>query len=217
MRVVSFYGLRRSGIHAVLEWLTHSLGDGEERIELEENRIVKYGGAAYLNDCSTWDQNKIKEFIESCKLNFIIVSYEDTNLNFSFYEGNEEPIVLVRDIKNLAASRIRSWKEFNEEILEKWLEHANANKNCKLIKYEDWLINKDYRDNFISFYDKKNLDKIDYVSKFGGGSSFVGRKLDKTEKLLNRYKQIGFSENLKSLFEKQKVIETRKLLGYECG
>lgn len=213
MKVIPFYGLRRSGIHAILEWLTHSLGNGGERIELEKNRIIKYGDAIYLNDCNTWDQYSIKNFIESNNFNFVLVSYEDTNLNFSFYETNEEPIVLIRDIKSLSASRIRSYKELNEQILQKWIDHANA-KNCKIIKYEDWLTKQNYRDNFVSLYGQKNLDKIDYVSKFGGGSSFVGRKLDKVDRLLNRWKQMGFSEEINSFFERKSVIESRKLLGY---
>jgi len=216
MRVIPFYGLRRSGIHAVLEWLTHSLGDGGQRVELQENRIIRYNNAAYLNDCSTWESDKIEGYLQDCDLNFVLVSYEDTSLDFSYYATSEKPIVVIRDIKNLAASRIRSWKTFNEEVLNNWIEHAQSESKqmSRIIRYESWLTDKGYRNGFVSCYNKQNLDKTDYVSKFGSGSSFIGRKLDKVDKLLNRWKQIGFSDNVKSLLEKEEVSEARKLMGY---
>lgn len=183
----SFYGLRRSGNHAILEWLTINLGESTKREVVKRNRIISYNSACYMNEVNTYNKIDIKEDIKFCKDNYkdIITSFEDVTPDFNIEETKEfKKISIIRDIENLFASRYKRWidtgingMEIDEEIIKKWKIISDCEKDgVLLIKFENWVSSKEYRDNICEKLQIKKLDITDTITNFGNGSSFTGRK-----------------------------------------
>lgn len=225
MKIIHFYGLRRSGNHAILEWLLHSMGKNMDKDVVKLNRIIKRGDVAYFNDCGWWSSNPLdfnRDLAEQENkgLRTAILTYEDLDLTYKKIDTTYSKIVLIRDIFPLAASRIKRGSGdmlVDQKFVDKWISYARSfeDSSCLNIKYEDWLTSKEYRDNFLLKLGYLNLDKIDQVSTIGDGSSFVGKSLDSKENLLNRHKQVKFTPEIEKLLNQPRVVEWRKRIGYE--
>lgn len=221
----SFYGLRRSGNHAILEWLTINLGQSTKREVVKKNRIISYNNACYMNEVNTYNEIDIKRDIKFCKENYnnLITSFEDVTPDFDIEETIKfKKIAIIRDIENLFASRYKRWldtgikgMEIDEEIIKKWKIISDCEKNgVLLIKFENWVTSKDYRNNICEKLKIKNLDIIDTITNFGNGSSFSGRKLPSVEELINRKKQIQLPKETTNRLKSKDITEIRRKLGY---
>jgi len=219
MKVIPFYGMRRSGNHAIIEWIHHSISDGQPREVLLENTLVIRGNVGFINDCA--NRKNITEYIDNFKnigIETTIINYEDVYTDTFVYPTVHPPFVIIRDIPNVVASRIkRGWGNLmtvNEQFFNMWEKHSTHD-DFRLIKYETWLTDKGFRDKFIlNHFIKQNLDKTDFVPEFGLGSSFVGYKLDDQEKLLNRDSQIEIPEKVLKMINSDQIKNARKKLGY---
>jgi hypothetical protein len=123
-------------------------------------------------------------------------------------------IVLIRDIYNLAASRLKRGSDdmkIDGNFVDLWLQYSSS---PNLFKYEDFLLNKDKRDELCERLGVENLDYTDGVMLNGGGSSFVGVKLDTKENYLSRYKMVEFPEKVSKLLSDVRIQEVREKLGY---
>lgn len=222
----AFYGLRRSGNHAVLEWLTINLGQSTEREVIKRNRIISYGNACYMNEVNTYNKIDIKEDIKLCKQNYssIITSFEDVTPDFNIEETKGfKKIAIIRDIENLFASRYKRWidtgingMEIDEEIIKKWKIISDCEKDgVLLIKFENWVSSKEYRDDICEKLQIKNLDITDTITNFGNGSSFTGRKkLPTAQDLINRKNQIELPKETINRLKSEDIIEIKRKLGY---
>lgn len=222
----SFYGLRRSGNHAVLEWLTINLGQSREREVKKKNRIIIYGDSCYINELNTYNKDDIKKDIEYCKEEYknMIISYEDLKPDFNIHgTENFKKIVIIRDIENLFASRYKRWvdtgingMEIDEEVIKKWKIISDCEKDgFLLIKFENWVSSKEYRDNICEKLQIKNLDITDTITNFGNGSSFTGRKkIPTAQDLINRKNQIELPKETIDRLKSEDIIEIRRKLGY---
>lgn len=217
---LSFYGMRRSGNHAILEWLCHSLGDGTERNMIENNRLIQYGDAYYLNEVNTM-MRKLQPRLDKIKdAKWTIFAYEDEPTTFKHkLDKSDKTLVIVRDIHNLMASRhqkvLRDKRSFDMRMDDKffntWLEHANQ-PDENIIYYEKWLVDRRYRDSILERLGARNLDNTSTVNTAGGGSSFVGVNLDTTQNLLNRWQQVELDEKLINRLEDDAIKKARKRL-----
>ena len=200
-------GLRRSGNHAIINWLFHQCGN-----------------LSFLNNIGPHQEVKrlrYKKFKLGSKPNRLMVSYEDKPSNESVFKKNESrfgssqkvyTLLILRDPFNLIASRI-AWKdaqgkEFREDVTHRkhiialWKEHAkafieileNPRETSLAINYNQWFQDLDYRK---SISRKLGLEFSDggkeWVTPYGHGSSFDGTKMhDKGSELqvLNRYKKL---------------------------
>ena len=130
----------------------------------------------------------------------------------------ETNIILLRDIINLFASRIKfnkPWIKSDEKYVNMWIKYAkeccnetNNLNNKIIIIYNKWLIDKNYRDEICRKLGVKNLDIINYV---GRNSSFIGQNLEEIkENYIERYKIIDFPKETKQLLNNEEVIRLMK-------
>jgi len=83
----------------------------------------------------------------------------------------------------------------DDRTFDLWEQQARS--TYKKIYYDQWLIDKTYRDSIAEEMNMLNLDIINDLSSAGGGSSFIGMRLDSRENLLTRYQQIEIPDDLK--------------------
>lgn len=226
--IYSFYGLRRSGNHAILEWLLYNMGNKADRfchkVENGSEKVISRGTAFYFNDVSRYKGNHIQlcyDVISAYQLGAkdLLVTYEDKSISYKLTPSKKN-IVVVRDILNVLASRLKNSNAKNprdmridKEIIDLWKKHA-SNEDCVKILYEKWLISQEYRNSICEHLNISNFDNIEDVYSFGGGSSFTGQVLDSKENLLNRYKDVDFPNEINEMISDKSIIELRKKLGY---
>jgi hypothetical protein len=128
---------------------------------------------------------------------------EETILNYLNLEVlNLHKISIFRDLENLIASRLKfnlnknNELPINTEIIKMWQKHKEYKNN---IYYDFWLLNKKYRFKIAKKFSLNNFDLTDDVLYNGGGSSFIGIKLDSKKNLLNRKKIIQISSEIKDM------------------
>jgi len=227
----AFYGLRRSGNHAVLEWLLQNMGGSGERKVVSHRRLMAVNDAAYINEINTFES--IEALNEHCELgdkNYkkLIVSYEDVSLDYVLPPVvGYKPIVIIRDITNLFASRYKKGISYghpydygemriDEKSVNIWKEHATAglNDGAILIQFEKWVDSKEYRDEISTIFDCYNYDITDTMTVFGEGSSFSGQRKPTSEELKNRANQIELPEDVQERIKQDDILEIRRKLGY---
>lgn len=210
MNLIEFTGLKRSGNHAIILWMMRNIAQSADL-----NVIVPQGTYASDNciffNClnhnrinKNHDKEKrleIENELSKRTYDWYILSYEDchihTKYNWLPYKFNKTyKFSIVRDIKNLLASRLKKidnhYKEYKRsdpdmEIYPVFFEHYISHKNWKdVIYYDQWIQDKEYRDSICEIINVKNLDYYNIHTEEGGGSSFIGQSLDSVQNLLNR-------------------------------
>ncbi len=204
MKIIQIYGLRRSGTHAIVSWLKHNFSNRPH-----ENRVCFLNDVVEMRDrfTSSYEWSK-----KNCDV--LINTYEDSSINLNLIFENSKKIVLIRDIFNLVASRIKRGTDdmkVDENFISLWLEHSFSE---NLFKYEDFLLSREKRDDLCKSIEVENLDYTEGVLPNGLGSSFVGVKLDSKENYLNRYKMVELPDKIIRLLSDDRVVEARKRLGY---
>ena len=234
MRRFALYGVRRSGNHAVMEWLLKNCSGTDARHVIKHSMVFS-NNSCYLNDITgpgvITAQLRIDHMFASSTFQNIIVSYEDkpTGYTTEFSLGYQK-IVILRDIRNVAASRYKksldqsgraSWSNLmrmDEEFFKCWLDHAYANTKGQIlaIKFEDWVSSKNYRGETAKKLALKNIDSIKTVSHHGEGSSFSVGNQDppSPEELKDRWKQIELPEATKRRINSDDIQKARAHLGY---
>lgn len=212
MQIIEIYGMRRSGHHAIIGWLKFNLDNhyGKEKVHYINDLI---------NNCSYRGEflmHRVNEYKDS-GAEVLLVSYEDELTSVSRIERYEtKKFVIVRDIKNLSASRYKASKHgamrIDQKFVDTWTEHTNfPNK----IRFEDFLLDKNVRDNVSLRFGVKNIDITDDVKYCSNiGSSFVGRVKDENENYLNRFQMIEIPEHLLQFITTPEVESVRKKMNY---
>lgn len=212
MEVIEVYGTRRSGHHGIIGWMKHNFDNayGKENVhylnDLTNNHGLRGDGLI----------NKVKD-IEQSGAKFLFVSYEDEFTSVTrLPEYSTTKFVVIRDILNNAASRYKAHPRgamlISEKYVNIWKEHGNFH---RLIRYEDFLMNKEERDSFSKSFGVDNIDVTDdltYCSNIG--SSFIGRQIDTNDNYLNRYSMIELPKDKIDLITTDEVNEVRRKLRY---
>ena len=196
------YAIRRSGHHAIINWLFEQLS----------------GSVVVANNISFTGHNSTKSYIKcieefknktlkpngnsnliaknfSGDIDFLISNIEDEKLEFSFKKndfhkqigigtGLIKNIIVLRDAYNCIASRIR--KDFkinyNTSHSDKWVSYAkefvretNNLPNAIRINYNKWYTSQEYRRRLSGILEIPFSDSgLQKVPSYGGGSSFDG-------------------------------------------
>tara|TARA_B100001939_G_scaffold242460_1_gene209969 strand:- start:278 stop:1015 length:738 start_codon:yes stop_codon:yes gene_type:complete len=219
--IASIYGIRRSGNHAITEWLLHFISGGKPR-HIIKHRLITRGNSCYLNALNEYqDKDELRIDIDFCSQTFrnTLLTYEDTSISYrSRHDNSNTKIVIIRDIFNVAASRLQRlsiqglpWDTKNhymsvtEEFIQLWINHALAstavNDNSRFISivFDKWLCSREYRDRIAKQLGFNNLDCTSTVSHHGGGSSFdEGLSIPSAQSLQLRMKQVDFPIALKN-------------------
>lgn len=216
MLVINFFGLKRSGNHAVINWIIANSGI-EGAVHMNNVFDLSESPPKIIN------QSQIKKEL-SGNTKLLVLSYEDVSLNdgiievpaYKFSENHKfVNVILLRDFYNFLASRIGILESIKkagvrnpiqkvslEEVKNLWKQYAkeyqgktNFIKESLSVSYNDWYKSKDYRDELLrdlfgvnSINKDKDLNK---VSDHGRGSSFDGLTYDgraNEMKVLERWK-----------------------------
>lgn len=225
----AFYGLRRSGNHAILEWLIQNIGGPENRNIIKPKRVIQCGRTVYMNEANTYPSiDAVKLDYAFCKIAFenVIVSYEDVPTDYTLFntQGTQQ-IVILRDIFNLFASRYKRAQKFpgnkhmqnnvmriDEKAVEVWKQHANS--NALIIIFEKWIESKEYRDSICEQLGITNHDITDTMTEFGDGSSFTGQEKPTIDELKSRAKMVKLPQEIIDRLNQPDIKELRKKLGF---
>lgn len=119
-RVFFVYGMRRSGNHACVGWLTNALEGGAVAL-IEDGRVNNFnfsnsGRTFFINDAPTMNsrsylQSLFRELTRIRRIQFIIISVEDKDATYRYnwrIPGRSEAILVRRNTLNLMASRFQN-------------------------------------------------------------------------------------------------------------
>lgn len=208
--IIHLYGLRRSGNHAIINWLI-PMADGL---------------ACHINDAQLpyriYNSKNImlkQQDVDPGKINVTIINYENRNLakfdppKFKICADKVEHILLLRDPYNTAASLLKNQYVLEHSnfrvpmynIAQQWIQYAkeyfgltqHLPESTIKIGFRQWLTDAEFRKSIADHlgleYNDEGLNKL---SDYGGGSSFDGMNYDgRTQEmdLFNRCKE--FAEN----------------------
>jgi hypothetical protein len=100
----------------------------------------------------------------------------------------------------------------DQKFVDTWTEHTNFHNK---IRFEDFLLDKNVRDNVSLRFGVENIDVTDDVKYCSNiGSSFVGRVKDEPENYLNRFQMIEIPEHLLQFITTPEVESVRKKMNY---
>ncbi len=201
---IIFYGLKRSGNHAIIHWILRNLD--KDIIEtmpsyIHENREKTL---VYFNDILK-SSGAIAPIIEKYKnYKHIIASVEEEyidpkNTIINKIWNQKEPITkifIIRDPSNCYASRIKTFNLRNINNFSKLFTNIiNNSKNFGNITifYDKWWNNTEYRNNIAKQIHIPNKNDILIVSKEGGISAFKDKNYN------NRKNSVNFTPEEKSI------------------
>lgn len=234
MKTIRVMGLRRSGNHAIINWILANYNNGNS-VDSVFNNNLHYRSLIFtninkdiyfFNGCLDDPYRSIKNMINFEKTNLLLHSYEDQSFSYIInnslnkYVHQEDDIVniiVLRDPVNMCASRYKHvdhsvHTQVNEYYINLWISYAeealnitNNMKNKIVILYNKWVTDKDYRNEIAKKMKMINYDNTQQVSICGGGSSFVGMNLDEPENYINRYKNVELPNDIIKLLNSDKV------------
>ena len=198
MIIYEFWGMKRSGNHAILNWIIENIVDSSKEKNYINNDPHDFYCENLLVVNCYHEANYKKEILRiGLKQNpkYLIITYEDRKTDYSIFKSlNTHKFVILRNLSNLISSRMNYKHEsimtIQDEFFSTWENHVE--KNYHKIYYDQWLVDLSYRDDVSALLNIKNKDITTNITGQGGGSSFIGVNLDTKENLLTRYKQVSF-------------------------
>lgn len=204
---VRIIGLKRSGNHAIINWIWKQQGQDVTHLN---NIPVKINPYRFLYEHYPTQRLKQELLGNFTEKELLICSYEDCQLKnivdesferkHDFYLGKSAKrydVLILRDPFNCFASRLQMYINKNEvdkkntlitsESIKIWLDYAkeflgetNYLKNNKIcINYNLWCSDIEYRQQLAKQLDLEFSDaEFDRVKGQGGGSSFDGLNLN---------------------------------------
>ncbi len=205
-RLLLFHGLKRSGNHAVINWLR-----GQAPISFANNiiptRPIRWGQAAMPGP------RPFRRWLERARLrktlkwepagDQLLVSLEDLEpglMPFAEVECSFLHVLLVRSAENVFASRLhrislgdRFRGDCDPEFVDLWAAYARehlGDTNCVpskiCISYDRWFTDRAYREAISSALDLPFSDRnIAHIPPDGGGSSFDRRRFQRRATEMN--------------------------------
>lgn len=217
------FGLRRSGNHAVIDWLLAHYSCDKYHYN---NVMLKPNG-----DCETTREHI--DFIvgNSRDLSYKIASFEDIPLGYAkdHLIPAENQILILRDPFNTFASRLQKVRtasdegnhklanQVNKNVITMWKQYAkefiteDGILNPVCINFNEWVVDKSYR---MALSEKLGIPFTDsgYGSKRGwkysGGSSFQGDL-----QVLDRWRNFENDPEYLTFFDEELVEISRILFG----
>lgn len=222
MDLILFHGLRRSGNHAIQQWVLQHF-DGLSTLcnnvpKIDENILYRVTETQYFQDGDAYSASDSRMLCESEPLthrDHLMVSFEDKDATFFYlpmkdYVGEyarQYDIAVLRSFYNMAASRMKPTRAENltrmsQNVMKKWIEFAEIYYFRKrgvepyFILFDRWFEDYYYRRELEEFFGWKETDgDMDFVPPKGGGSSFDGRSLPGTQLQVNdRWRRVEFPD-----------------------
>ena len=214
--LVKFFGIRRSGNHAVIYWLLRHQQDhyffNDSNVPFDARCMLKRLRYAF-----------------PFKHKLTIVSWENKPLDKPLYvktltASKEKTIIIMRDPFNWLASHMAKRWGTNNQLLTLYMSHLNeflgetnhlGDKIC--VNYNRWFADQEYRKEiskqvgFAKFHDSG----INNVPSEGGGSSFDGVRLRgsaRKMKVLDRWRNFAREEKYQKWIQWPELIEKANLV-----
>ena len=219
--IYQVYGMKRSGNHAIIEWISRNekgwvlhcnhIKKGQHPLEAIQKRIKLRKGKPVL--ITSYEEYASKKF----QLDFNEKIFGRATSKFN--------ILILRDPFNLFASRyawkhdkkfnepgkhrdrkIKIWKS-NAKLFLDWEANPDDSMNIP-INYNRWCVDENYKNQIAERLSltQANSD-INQIQRFGGGSSFTGTaKIDDKKVLLQRFLKLANNEDFKSIFEDKELL-----------
>ncbi|MCZ6672887.1 MAG: hypothetical protein O7C75_08105 [Verrucomicrobia bacterium] len=213
-RVLYICGMRRSGNHAFVDWLTNAIEARKVTYKIEKEfypfRISDSGDTVFLNEVNMISGKEylkilMKRFrrIRACKT--VIISAEDVAPNYNNFRipNPVYSIYVERSLLNLIASRLHNlkryaadgigWSRQNVDLIffnriKSWRDPSGF----QVWKYDEWLKSPSYRKEFLKSLDLEH-DLVPGLSTDGGGSSITEKtKTPVPKEAMTRYNQVEF-------------------------
>ncbi|NEO99038.1 MAG: hypothetical protein F6K58_10230 [Symploca sp. SIO2E9] len=229
-------GLRRSGNHAVTNWVKEQQSG---QVLYLNNIPPKENGYRVLYQHYPKEHLRREALGHFVNKDCLIYSYEDWDLEqitdqhfekkHDLYWGKSDrryDLLILRDPFNTLASRLKNnfieVKDPNQTFIELWLSYAkeylgetNHLKNNKVcINYNQWFLDVSYRKEITSNLKLEFSDAgINQVKAQGGGSSFEGREFDGKAiqmKVLDRWKVFAEDPRYLKLLGNEEILEYSK-------
>lgn len=217
-----FVAMRRSGHHAVVNWLCRQLR----------------GKTVFINNFRSWLQDShsyrcIFEYRDGLlvrqkgllnEVNFsdidnLVYNFEDIEFHKSFTITPKAIKVLVlRDAINMLASRMKSPWVPNENWKDLWISNAQSFLNEEkgvFINFNKWRIKTAYRKVVSSQLDVEFNDAgLNEIMDVGGGSSFQGLNVN-FKQLFRRYNSFLTAPLMRNLLEDDFAMDlNRQIFGF---
>lgn len=195
----------------------HSLNPNWEKYGVLEEKLREFEPETTY----TWER------LSKCDKKLILINFE--NLDFidnledfdrtsKQFSGEIVNVLVVRDIYNYVASKIKMGRHFYpDKDIPKWKVHAkeylgktNSLKNKVIVNFNKWTFDAEYKKELSKkLQTDVFLSTWKHVSSFGGGSSFdhmamqdSGQKM----KVLDRWKEFGSNDLFLSIMKDDELI-----------
>ena len=190
-RVTLFMGMKRSGNHAIINWVVQNCFESL----IYANNIVGVGP-------DSWHVYGAEHVLPRM-IDRVLLSAEHCKVSdYSMFD----PILIVRDPYNWLASWI-SHTHFNIENLERDVDVyiENLSSGFSMISFNDWFSHRDYRDSLGQQLGIVNTDaSISGVTSFGKGSSFDKKSFDgkaQEMKVLQRWDRMAENKTYRDVIK----------------
>lgn len=209
-------GMRRSGNHALIDWLASSIEGAPVSFNMHrEDRhlwVSSSGGVVHINEGDLLCHDRYYKMLwrhrdAISNAHTIIFSVEDfaPPRSYSRFPYFDHGFRVQRSTLNTVASRLKTIEIKSGQGLgagdmsvdPKFMRTARAlmaNDSLQPWKYEDWVDSAVYRSSFLRRIGLESDISIG-MSRHGGGSSFVGRtRIPSADEVRSRYASVQFPQ-----------------------
>jgi len=222
-------GLRRSGIHAVVDWIRAALDAAAQphlllnnvrlhRLHPRESNVAF--SADYHLSCSPHEHLLV--VFEDKRLRRIAASALPRRLG-----GRQRRLVVLRDPYNLVASRLertrrrRSRDTHPRRVAELWPEHAAHDPTWTRCVYNRWFSDQQYRQRLAAALKLPVCAPLpQHVARPGLGSSFDGLQYDGRAgrmPVLQRWRKFAHDPEFRQYVDHPRLAAlSREVCGFDC-
>lgn len=229
MRVIEVSAIRRSGHHAVIQWLTGQM-DSFLFINDPLGRFYQMQKAPRISEIikdpslvTRMSPEMVCHKLGQNGYDYVIYNIEDKLLNHqhNLVDMPIEKLIVLRDPFNNFASRLQR-RNISHDIPIKdartiWKDQARSFGDSS-ISYNKWFANKEYRQNLSQHLGLKFNDaKLKNVSMWGEGSSVDGLKFDGKAQQMNtmfRYQYFANHPEFLELFDTETVELSERIFAF---
>lgn len=219
VRVVVVVGMRRSGNHAVIGWLTNGLKGSGAALGYTAGGFIgstSAGRVCHLNDLSVAPSARahlrvIWHWRRLLRADYVIASFEDVAIDPKISRhpcahAAQTHVVVRRSTINLVASRLKARESFrsavaaerqmplDERFVGALVSHIDGvPAGWTVVDFDEFIGSAAYRATLVDELELK-IDLLPGITEHGGGSSFSGRgKVPLPEELTARAEMVSMS------------------------
>lgn len=199
-RVMRVYGMRRSGNHAVINWMMRNAPDGAglflNNCKPNRDPVTSARGVAVYHGAVEQDFDRLEDKLRVAgDTPFTIVSYEDRMpepKRRALFDAPETCVIIYRSFLHWAASLLRKIQgnagygplermRVMMQAIRTYGEMLDRVRDSDVIAlcYDDWTADAAYRETALDRLDLPGRDlDLGVIQRYGGGSSFQGKAGD---------------------------------------